>query len=134
MRSRLKLTAIQMTIVLMVTLSACSLKSSETGFLQGAVTIGPLVPVVGPGVVEPTPGPQVYAGRKVVIWDAKGKRELQQVDILGDGTYQVELDVGTYVVDINHLGIDHGSGLPATIEIHKDQVTILDIDIDTGIR
>lgn len=134
MRSRQTRAAILISIAFVVTLSACGLRSNETGILQGAVTIGPLVPVVGPGVVEPTPGPQVYSGRKVVIWDAKGKRELQQVDILGDGTYQVELDVGTYVVDINHLGIDHGSGLPATIEIHKDQVTILDIDIDTGIR
>jgi len=102
--------------------------------LQGAVTIGPLVPVVGPGVVEPTPGPQVFAERKIVLFDAKGKRELQQVDIQDDGTYLVELLVGTYVVDINRLGIDHGSGLPATVEIRQNQITILDIDIDTGIR
>jgi len=118
----------------LASLAACSLSPKETGILMGEVSVGPLVPVVGPGVVEPTPGPQVYAGRKLVIYDAKGKRELQQVDIFGDGTYRVELQVGSYVVDINHQGIDFAKGLPATIEIHQDQVTILDIDIDTGIR
>ena len=118
----------------LASLAACSLSPKETGILMGEVSVGPLMPVVGPGVVEPTPGPQVYAGRKLVIYDAKGKRELQQVDIAGDGTYRVELEVGSYLVDINHQGIDFAKGLPATIEIHQDQVTILDIDIDTGIR
>lgn len=114
-------------------ISACSAGPAETGILQGVVTIGPLVPVVGPGVEEPTPGPEVFAGRKVVIFDARG-RELQQVEISGDGMYQVALAVGSYQVDINHLGIDHAAGLPATVEIRAGQITILDIDIDTGIR
>lgn len=118
----------------LASLAACSFGPKETGILMGEVSVGPLMPVVGPGVVEPTPGPQVFAGRKIVIFDAKGKRELQQVDIAGDGTYRVELELGSYVVDINHQGIDFAKGLPATIEIHQDQVTLLDIDIDTGIR
>jgi hypothetical protein len=59
---------------------------------------------------------------------------LHVVDLEGDGRYQVELEAGLYVVDINHLGIDHAAGLPAQVEILPDQVTTLDIDIDTGIR
>jgi hypothetical protein len=121
-------------VVLITILSACSIGAKDTGSLQGHVTIGPLVPVVGPGMEIPTPGPEVYAARKVVIFNANGKRELQKVDIQGDGTYRVELVVGTYTVDINHLGIDHASGLPAIVEIRAGQVTLLDIDIDTGIR
>jgi hypothetical protein len=83
---------------------------------------------------EPTPGPEVFADRKVVIYDVKGKRELGQVDIQGGGSYRADLEVGRYLVDINHLGIDHAKGLPAMIEIRADEITILDIDIDTGIR
>jgi hypothetical protein len=121
-------------LIVMSSITACSLGPIQIGTLQGQVTIGPLVPVVGPGMEEPTPGPEVFADRKVVIYDAKGKRELGLVDIQGGGSYSVDLEVGTYLVDINHLGIDHAAGLPAIVEIHADQTTILDIDIDTGIR
>jgi hypothetical protein len=118
-------------LLLMSTIAACSFGPKQTGILQGKVTIGPLVPVVGPGVEAPTPGPEIFADRKVVIYDDLGRRE---VDIQGGGIYWVELEVGTYQVDINHLGIDHATGLPAMVEIRADEITILDIDIDTGIR
>jgi hypothetical protein len=121
-------------LILMSTIAACSSGPKEIGTLQGQVTIGPLVPVVGPGVEEPTPGPEVFADRKIVIYDAKGRRELGQVDIQSGGSYRVDLEVGTYLVDINHLGIDHAAGLPGLVEIRANEITILDIDIDTGIR
>jgi hypothetical protein len=121
-------------LIMMSSITACSPGPIQTGTLQGQVTIGPLVPVVGPGMEEPTPGPEVFADRKVVIYDAKGKRELGLVDIQAGGSYSVDLEVGTYLVDINHLGIDHAAGLPAIVEILAAQITILDIDIDTGIR
>jgi hypothetical protein len=119
---------------LMMLLSACSAGLVELGILQGHVSVGPLAPVVGPGMEEPTPGPAVFAERKVVVYDADGKRALLQVDLQPDGNYQVQLAAGTYVIDINHLGIDRGMNLPAIVEIHANQVTVLDIDIDTGIR
>jgi hypothetical protein len=37
-------------------------------------------------------------------------------------------------VDINHSGIDMAKGLPIEIWILEDEVTVLDIEIDTGIR
>lgn len=121
-------------LILQMVLVACSVGPRETGILQGEVTIGPLMPVVGPGVEEPTPGPEVFSDRKVVIFDSRGKRQLHVLDIQPDGTYHVELEVGTYVVDINHLGIDHAKGFPTTVEVQAGQITVLDIDIDTGIR
>ncbi len=125
---------IPLILILQVLFVACGTGPRETGILQGIVTIGPLVPVVGPGVEEPTPGPEVFRDRKVVVFDSGGKRQLHVVDIQHDTSYRVELEIGTYVVDINHLGIDHAKGLPATVEIQASQVTVLDIDIDTGIR
>jgi hypothetical protein len=115
-------------------MGACRTVVRETGSLVGLVTVGPLVPAVGPGVEEPTPGPEVFADRKVVIFEERGKRQLAVVDLEADGSYQVELEEGVYLVDINHLGIDHAAGLPTKVEIRPGEVVQLDIDIDTGIR
>lgn len=104
------------------------------GILEGQVTIGPLVPVVRQGVSEPTPAPEVYAARHIVIFSEDGEQELERVSIEANGRYQTGLPAGTYVVDINHAGIDSAAGLPATVNIRDGQTTVLNIDIDTGIR
>jgi hypothetical protein len=115
-------------------LLACTRSPQEFGILEGHVTIGPLVPVVREGEAEPTPAPEVYAGREVVVFKEDGKTEFARLKIGADGNYRAELPVGTYVVDINHLGIDFAKELPKEIEITVQGVTRLDIDIDTGIR
>jgi hypothetical protein len=111
-----------------------SLQKVETGVLEGHVTVGPLSPVVEAGVPEPTPAPEVYAERKIVIYAEDGQPEVARVDIDDSGHYRVTLPVGVYVVDINHLGIDLAKGLPQQVEIKSQQTTRLDVDIDTGIR
>ena len=115
-------------------LVGCSRGSLVYGVLEGHVTIGPLVPVVREGEPEPTPNPEVYAAREVVVFKANGKTEFTRIEIDSSGNYRAELPVGTYVVDINHLGIDMAKDLPKEITITEQAVTILDIDIDTGIR
>jgi hypothetical protein len=104
------------------------------GVLAGHVTIGPLTPVEIQGRPTPTPPPEVYASRKILVFAADGQTEISQVSIQPDGTYRVDLPAGTYVVDINRLGIDRAAGLPQTVKIVSQQVTRLDLDIDTGIR
>jgi len=126
-----------MRILLLLTLllvTSCVPLPRETGVLEGHVTIGPLVPVVQEGVPEPTPAPEVYASRQIVVYAQDGQTEVARVQIDGQGNYRVELAVGTYVVDINHVGIDMAKELPKTVEIVAGQVTRLDVDIDTGIR
>ena len=115
-------------------LCACTQSPQEFGILEGHVTIGPLVPVIREGEVEPTPAPEVYAAREVVVYKEDGKTEFARLKINANGNYRAELPVGTYVVDINHIGIDSAAGLPKEIEITNQGVTRLDIDIDTGIR
>ncbi|MEJ2487164.1 MAG: hypothetical protein P8Y68_15660 [Anaerolineales bacterium] len=115
-------------------LVGCSRGSQVYGVLEGHVTIGPLVPVVREGEPEPTPNPEVYAAREVVVFKANGKTEFTRIEIDSSGNYRAELPVGTYVVDINHLGIDMAKDLPKEITITEQAVTLLDIDIDTGIR
>lgn len=121
-------------IILLLFAATCSVTPKETGVLEGHVTIGPLVPVVQEGVPEPTPAPEVFALRKIVVLRESDGKEVAELEIDQEGNYRGELPVGTYVVDINHLGIDFAKGLPKTVEINPDQVTRLDVDIDTGIR
>ena len=53
---------------------------------------------------------------------------------ISEGNYRVTLAAGTYLVDINHMGIDVAKELPKTVEIVGGETTRLDVDIDTGIR
>jgi hypothetical protein len=124
----------QLLLCLTLLFVACTPVPQETGILEGHVTIGPLVPVVREGVPEPTPAPEVYASRQIVIYTSDGRTEVARVPIDGRGNYRVELPVGTYVVDINHAGIDRAKDLPHTVEIMAGRATRLDVDIDTGIR
>ena len=69
-----------------------------------------------------------------MVYDKNHKKLVKQVDIDCNGHYQVELKPDFYVIDINHIGIDHSSEVPTKVEIKSDEIIQLDIDIDTGIR
>jgi hypothetical protein len=118
-------------VLCLLALTACF--SQEMGTLAGHVTIE-MQPVIRMDVPTPTPAPEAYAVRQVVIFSANGKREVARVQIDSQGNYRITLPVGEYVVDINHAGMDRGIDLPASIEIKAQQVTRLNIAIDTGIR
>ena len=111
----------------------CSNVTQEPGVLEGKVTIGPLVPVERPGMEYEIPC-EVYEARKIVVYDKNHKKLVKQVDIDCNGIYRAELEPGLYVVDINRIGIDHSSEVPAEVEIKPLETVRLDIDIDTGIR
>ena len=106
----------------------------EIGTLTGNVTIGPLSPVAREGVTEPTPMPEVYTSRSIVIYEEDGQTEVKRVPFKPDGTYKIFLLPGDYVVDIGRSGIDSAADLPKSVHINARQVTQLDIAIDTGIR
>lgn len=117
-----------------VWIASCTHGPQAQGTLQGHVMIGPLVPVVREGEELPTPAPEVYASRQIVIFSPDMRKEILRVPIDGQGNYRCVLPEGKYIVDINHLGIDSAAGLPRTILITADSVMTLDIEIDTGIR
>ena len=121
------------TVATMVALLAPACGDGQTGTLQGRVTIGPISPVQREGVKEMIP-PEVYAARKVVVYDRNGRRIIEEVDLEDDGHYRVDLKPGIYVVDINRLGIDFSDEVPRKVEIRAGGTVLLDIDIDTGIR
>ncbi len=121
-------------ISLSILLFACQVAPAPKGILKGHVSIGPIQPAIQEGVPEPTPNPEMYAARQIVIFDQRGRKEVARASINAAGDYEIALPAGTYVVDINHSGIDFAKGLPAQVEIRPNEVTLLDIDIDTGIR
>lgn len=115
-------------------LIGCTSTPPPTGTLRGHVTIGPLVPVLQEGEVQPTPAPEVYAARKIRIFKFNGATLVAEVEINAQGNYAVELPAGSYLVDINHFGIDTAASLPAEVLIQEGAVTTLDVAIDTGMR
>ena len=106
---------------------------SGTGNLQGKVSIGPICPVEtqeNPCL----PDPSLYTGHKLIILKNDGTT-VKQVDIDGQGNYRTELPAGSYKVDFapHDIGLP-GSYQPPSVEIRSGQTTILNIEIDTGIR
>ena len=101
------------------------------GTLEGQVSIGPICPVERPD--NPCkPSPEAYAARKMIV--SKGGAKVATVDIDSNGHYSVQLDAGTYTIDINRIGIDRSPELPKQIQIKTGETIKLDISIDTGIR
>ncbi len=121
-------------LALSILIAACGSPSAGSGVLEGHVSIGPLVPVLREGEPEPTPAPEVYAARQILVFTENGRSEVARAQIDGRGNYRLVLPAGVYAVDINRIGIDRGIDLPKTVRIQVDQVTRLDIEIDTGIR
>jgi hypothetical protein len=121
---------------LVITIASCTLFENKKGTLSGHVTLGPLVPVLREGEVEPTPSPEMYAAWQIVIYTEDMQREVGRGNIDSAGNYQVSLPASTYMVTAELTG---GGGGPGgsdfySVEITKDKVTYLDLDIDTGIR
>jgi hypothetical protein len=69
-----------------------------------------------------------------VVFESDGKTEVMHIKIDSKGDYRAEMPAGTYVLDINHVGIDTAAGFPKEVEISPQGVTRVDINIDTGIR
>lgn len=117
---------------------SCCPGGPESVLLQGAVTIGPISPVVRPGENTPVP-PEVFSSRYLIIYDESGKRLVREVYFtqIGQsamGYYTAQIAPGTYVIDINHLGVDTAENLPLTITVSADETVTIDVNIDTGIR
>ena len=134
----MKRTLILITLVIVSILAIGCSGTAGKGLLQGKVLIGPITPVERPGQ-EITLDCDVYAPRKIMVYDKSGEILLHQVDIDCDEIeqitrYKVELEPGTYVVDINHIGVDYSDDVPKQVEIKSGLTFKLDIEIDTGIR
>ena len=109
---------------------------NDSGFLKGVISIGPLCPVEkDPPDPACLPTYETYKAYPVTIWTSDGRRKITQLNPALDGSYKIELNPGNYLVILgtsqNSIG---SSNLPAEVEIRSQAETILNINIDTGIR
>jgi hypothetical protein len=72
--------------------------------------------------------------RKVLVDDSRQSKLLYTVSLDDNGNYHIVLKPGTYVIDINHAGIDRSTDVPKTVEIKPGITVTLNISIDTGLR
>lgn len=117
--------------------SGCDkLSTSDVGFLEGKISIGPICPVEtdppDPGCL---PTAETYKAYPVSVWTSDGRRKIIQINPALDGSYKTDLEPGNYIIiletDRNNIG---SSNLPVEVTIISDNVTTLNIYIDTGIR
>ncbi len=97
--------------------------------MTGKVSIGPSCP----REPCPNPNPNIYSSRELILQPKVGSTV--RIKINSDGTFWAKVIVGTYSVDLTDcvfLGCEYA--LPRTVTIKPDQVTTLNIHIDTGIR
>jgi uncharacterized membrane protein len=114
-------------------LAGCAEPTPEPGVITGRVAIRPLSPVEE-GEPMPTPQPDLYEDRVILIYGPGGGEVIRRAEIDAEGVYREELPPGTYVVDIVRIGPVSAAGLPRTIEVASGETVRVDVVIDTGIR
>jgi hypothetical protein len=138
MKNTMKTLLILTLIAISLLTISCQPGGDESVLLQGAVTIGPIWPVEQPGESRPVP-PEVFSSRYLIINDETGEKLVRevyftQIGQTAAGYYTAQIAPGTYVIDINRLGVDSADGLPVTIDVAADETVTIDVNIDTGIR
>jgi hypothetical protein len=118
-------------------ISGCDKRMTlEPGYLEGVISIGPICPVER---VPPDPAclptAETYKAYPVSVFSSDGRRKILQLNPLLDGSFITELAPGNYLVVLdkaqNYIG---GSNLPIEVSISTQDKTLLNINIDTGIR
>ena len=123
-------------ILLFLGLGCNKMGSSEAGFLEGKISIGPICPVEkDPPDPDCLPTADTYKAYPVSVWTSDGRRKIMQISPELDGSYITDLEPGNYLIVLETGRSNIGSSnLPVEVTITSDNVTTLNIDIDTGIR
>lgn len=109
--------------------------STENGFLEGTIAIGPLCPVVEyPPDPACQPTEETYEAYSIAVWTLNKETKVANVEPNLDGSFGIEIPEGTYVVDFEDQHPVAMSNLPSTVVIDAGETTIVNIDVDTGIR
>lgn len=106
-------------------------KEVISGYISGHVTIGPNCPVEQEGKPCPTP-PEAYSSRSVFVYEKDGVTVKYIGKINAVGEYSITIDPGNYFIQIKPAGIGEGEKKP--IKVISSKTTIVNFDIDTGIR
>jgi hypothetical protein len=122
--------------LILIFVMGCDKPKENTGYLSGVISIGPICPVEK---IPPDPGclptAETYKAYPVTVYSSDGKNQITQLHPSLDGSYTSEIPAGRYLVVLekpqNNIG---GSNLPASVSINSKDTTLLNVNIDTGIR
>jgi hypothetical protein len=108
----------------------------ENGYLEGTISIGPICPVE---TIPPDPAclptAETYKAYQVSVYSVDGLTKVAQLNPSLDGSYSAELPCGNYRVALEKAQTNvGGSNLPVEVSITQQRNTLLDVNIDTGIR
>lgn len=126
-------------IAAITVIASCTSLVSEDGgspgLLAGSVSIGPICPVEREGEPCPVP-PGLYAEVRVHVRSAATLRTITRATLDDQGRYRIELPAGSYLVRLEHqLGIVRGENEETRrVRVEASETTVLDFEIDTGIR
>mgnify|MGYP003418508016 FL=1 len=101
------------------------------GTIKGRLEIGPFCPVVQEGVQCNVPT-EAYTSRIAQLYESTGVHVIEWRNIKDDGTFEFSPPPGIYFVDVSPGGM--GPVPKQKIEVFSDSVSIVIIDVDTGIR
>jgi len=102
-----------------------------SGYVSGHIDIGPFCPVEIEGQTCEVP-PEAYTSREVIIYESDQTTINVKGSIDVEGNYRIPLGPGEYFVQINPAGI--GEGEKKQVTIKSSETTIVNFNIDTGIR
>jgi hypothetical protein len=125
--------------ILIIILFSCIEQNAIVGrgVLKGKISIGPICPVESiPTDPACLPTKETYKAWAIAVWTVNKKSKLATLDPKLDGTYQIVLSSGVYSIDFDvaHASTIGSSNLPTIISISNMDITIFNINIDTGIR
>jgi hypothetical protein len=103
----------------------------EVGYISGKVTLGPICPVEQAGVPCVIPA-ETYTSRKVIVFATDQQTVVKTTALDAGGWYKLTLDPGTYWLQVEPAGI--GPGEMKKVTVTQLQTSVIDFDIDTGIR
>jgi hypothetical protein len=101
------------------------------GVLSGVLVRGPLCPVVSPAFQCP---PSEAARDVPLSIQREGENSSLTVSSGANGRYRIELAPGIYQVTLATTGMEFSKQLPARVVITAGSETVLNINIDSGIR
>jgi hypothetical protein len=108
-----------------------------SGVLKGKISIGPICPVERiPPDPKCLPTMETYKAWATAVWTLNKRLKLASLDPKLDGSYEISIPPGRYIIDFDQSNFNHigGSNLPAVISISFGDTTRFNINIDTGIR
>lgn len=107
----------------------------ESGFLEGIISIGPICPVeTDPPQAGCLPTAETYKAYPVSVWSSDGSVKVAVIDPALDGSFKIELMPGNYRIILEKQNGPGGSNLPQEVTIKPSGKTLVNVEIDTGIR